>query len=226
MQTIQIQIMTNPKDEPWGWQDPERKVYLDGLNKEERTLRLGMITAEQRIRYLGSLDTEDVVQMLDAYLNNNNDDVDPADREQWMQEAKGVLRSKVDGMDADELYRRLGESADWEKAMFLEVMEDEEIEGYMKQSSTEDKVAFLRGLRSKDPAMYKEYLEELLDSDREALAQLVADMSKEEQISFVTDLDTAEAADILETMDELARIACLRNLPIPVQVEILRAFNE
>ena len=39
-------------------------------------------------------------------------------------------------------------------------------------------------------------------------------------------LDTAEAADILETMDELARIACLRNLPIPVQVEILRAFNE
>jgi len=43
-EAIQIKIMSNPKEEAWGWGDLERKEYLDNLNKEERTHRLRMIT--------------------------------------------------------------------------------------------------------------------------------------------------------------------------------------
>jgi len=207
------------------WDDALRREYLDALRLQDCAHRLGELPEEQCVAYLRHASVERVLALLALHSTAGYDD---ADVERWMLEARATLTEKVDELDPGTQHTMLENAGSLvDKASLLGSMNEGSVNSYLAGKTLAEKLALLEAmqLQCKDAKMA--YLDHLLDEDRELLMALLAQMSDAERRAFFMEIDDAEElAELLEEMDPATRIVCLRQLPIPLQVEILRSFDE
>jgi len=215
MSGLPIAIQHHIIEDKWGKE--ERKKYLDALPVQDRYYALGHMSMEHRIEYLLSVPADEVLHIiLEIQIALPKEDLAA-----WRAAGQGVLRDKVHDMSAAERDALLSASPD--KSLVLGAMSGADLSRNLTKSSVEDQLA---ALRDADAEARRAWLDEMLRNDQDQLMQLLLAMPEKERFEYVVGLSAEDAASLLDKMPEDERIACLRSLPIAMQVVVLRQISE
>merc|ERR1712118_389132 len=91
--------------------------------------------------------------------------------------------------------------------------------------SAEDQLEVLRAMEA-DKAAKKAWLDDMLRNDQAHLLTLLFAMNESERVEYILSIDPVDVGRLVEQMDEDQRIACLRSMPVTVQVKVLNSLNE